>query len=256
LASHAFFEIDIISALSNQLVAAFARLEVGELTIESIQSLPLGQGVYCLYYRGSLVYVGKAERLVRRLTEHRFKISGRHNIDVSEMGFKCLFIHRNWTALAPEESLIAYYRAAGDGQSAWNGNGFGPHDPGRERETTDKAPDGFDSQFPIRKDWVCDLIAAGEYKIDELLKQIKKGLPYLVRYQTARKKSPKPHADYAGLAINVPRDRMTAQQLLRVIAEKLPGWQATAFPSHMILYKEHRNYVHGHVIWPVAVEPA
>jgi hypothetical protein len=73
-----------------------------------------------------------------------FKISGRGNIEASEMGFKCLFIHRNWTALAPEDSLIRYYREAGEGECAWNGNGFGPHDPGHDRETTADDPDGFD----------------------------------------------------------------------------------------------------------------
>jgi hypothetical protein len=98
----------------------------------------------------------KADRLANRLREHRFKISGRQNIGVTEMGFKCLFIHRNWTALAPEDSLIKHYREAGQGQCAWNGNGFGPHDPRRDRETTEKRPDGFDNQYPIRRDWKCD----------------------------------------------------------------------------------------------------
>ncbi len=43
---------------------------------------------------------------------------------------------------------------------------------------------------------------------------------------------------------------MSARELLRTVAQALPGWQATAFPSHMILYKEHRTYIHGEVIWP------
>lgn len=81
--------------------------------------------------------VGKAEQLKKRLGEHRFKISGRRNIEAPEMGYKCLFIHRNWTALAPEDSLIRHYRAAGEGECAWNGNGFGPHNlAGIERPRT------------------------------------------------------------------------------------------------------------------------
>ena len=43
----------------------------------------------------------------------------------------------------------------------------------------------------------------------------------------------------------------TATELLRLIAQALPEWQATAFPSHMILYKEDRAYVHGKIISPI-----
>ncbi len=248
--SYANFEIDIISALSSQLVDAFSRLEIGSLAKDQVDLLPRGQGVYKLYHRGSLVYVGKADQLGKRLGEHRFKISGRRNIEASEMGFKCLFIHRNWTALAPEGSLIRHYRQAGEGECIWNGNGFGPHDPGRDRETTDKHPEGFDSQYPIRRDWTCDWIASGPHNASALLKRIKSDLPYLLRYETDRKHSAKPHRDYEDLNITVPRDRMTAEELLCVIAQALPGWQATAFSSHLILYKESREYKHGQIIWP------
>jgi hypothetical protein len=199
-------------------------------------------------YKGSLVYVGKADSK-KQLGEHRH-IRGRLNIDVADMGFKCLFVHPNWTTLAPENSLIKYYRHAGEGECAWNGNGFGPHDPGRERETTNKAPDGFDAQYPIRQDWACDWIKAGDMNAAELLNAIKGGLPYLLRYQTARQKSQEPHADYQALTVTVPQDGMSAHCLLRTIAQALIGWQATAFPSHMILYKEHRSYTHGQIIWP------
>jgi len=193
--------------------------------------------------------VGKADGLKRRLGEHRHKISGRLN-NLADMGFKCLFVHPNWATLAPENSLIKYYRDASEGECAWNGNGFGPHDPGRERETTNKAPGGFDGQYPIRQDWLCDWIKAGEVNAADLLKAMKGSLPYLLRYQTAKQKSKEPHGDYKTLTVKVPRDDMGANDLLRTIAQALPGWQATAFPSHMILYKEDRAYTHGQVIWP------
>jgi len=249
LPSHAHFEIDISSALSSQLIAAFSKLDVAQLTSDQINSLDKGQGVYKLYHNGSLVYVGKANSLKRRLGEHRHKISGRLNIDVADIGFKCLFLHPNWTTLAPENSLIKHYRKAGEGECAWNGNGFGPHDPGRQRETTNKAPDGFDAQYPIRQDWACTWIKAGDQNAAQLLKAIKAGLPYLLRYQT-QKKSQGPPADYEDVTVTVLRDDMSARALLRTIAQALPGWQATAFPSHMTLYKEQRIYNHGQVIWP------
>jgi len=248
LSAFAHFEIDIISALSSQLVDAFSKLETGHLSEEELASLPKGQGVYKLYHRGELVYVGKAEQLRKRLEEHRFKISGRQNISPSEMGFKCLFVHPNWTALAPESSLIQHYRLTQPGGCAWNGNGFGPHDPGRDRETTDKPPEGFDAKYPIRHEWVCDWIAAGPHNAFSLLKKLKAGLPYLLRFQTAQKKSPLPHQDYQNLTVHAPRDQMSAEDLLREIARALPGWQATAFPSHMILYKEDRQYGYGRVL--------
>jgi hypothetical protein len=169
------------------------------------------------------------------------------------MGFKCLFVHPNWTNLAPEHAPIKYYRDAGEGLFAWNRNGFGPHDPGRERETTNKAPDGFDAQYPIRQDWACDWIKAGDRNVADLLKSIKGKLPYLLRFQPASQGSQKPHADYKDLTITVPRDDMSARDLLRTLAEAPPGWQAMAFPSHMILYKERRIYTHGQGIWPSPV---
>ncbi|MDP8981255.1 MAG: hypothetical protein M3O35_11780, partial [Acidobacteriota bacterium] len=180
-----------------------------------------------------------------------FKISGRRNINVDDVGFKCLFVHANWTTLAPEDSLIKHYRKAGEGECAWNGNGFGQHDPGRERETTNKPPDGFDAQYPIRQDWVCDWIKAGEPNVAALLKSMKAKLPYLLRYQTAKKKSRNPHADYDDVTVAIAQDGRTAKDLLRTITVALAGWQATAFPSHMILYKEHREYEHGEIIWPL-----
>jgi hypothetical protein len=47
---------------------------------------------------------------------------------------------------------------------------------------------------------------------------------------------------------------MSVRDLLRTIGEALPGWQATAFPSHMILNKEDRPYVHGQIIWPACLK--
>jgi hypothetical protein len=246
---HARFEIDIISALSSQLVAAFEKLDVGPLDESALKSLEQGQGVYQLFHKAALSYVGQAKSLKNRLTQHRAKISGRRSIDVADMGFKCLYVHKNWTALAPEDSLIKYHRTLGEGVCPWNGNGFGNHDPGRERETTDKPTEGWDALYPIREDWPCSWVSAGEYKAYDLLKSLKAGLPYLLRFQGAQRKSTKPHPDLTAADVEVPRNAMHANELLKLVAERLPGWQATAFPSYMILYKEQRHYAHGKIIW-------
>jgi hypothetical protein len=245
------FEIDIVSALSSQLVTALERLDVGPLSTDVLNSLDAGKGVYQLFHKGALVYVGKAESLKKRLEEHREKISGRRNIEVDDMGFKCLYVHPNWTALAPEDALIKYHRNLGKGSCPWNGNGFGPHDPGRERETTNKRVEGFDATYKIRDDWPCSWIKPGEYIAFDLLKSLKQGLPYLLRFAGVKPKSTIPHPDLLVAKINIPREGIRARDLLTLVASELPGWQATVFPGHMILYKEHRQYEHGETIWPL-----
>ncbi len=193
--------------------------------------------------------MGKADNLKNRLSEHLSKIMGRQNIEASEMTFTCLTVHKNWAALAPESTLIAYYKKQSGGLCEWNGISFGPHDPGRERETSDKPPDGFDSQFPIHADWPCSSVTAGNWNIRELLILMKEKMPFVLRYEAVKKNYRRGHPDYNDLTVVVPRSGMPANELLRLITEKIPGWQATQFPSHMILYKESRDYVHGTVIW-------
>jgi hypothetical protein len=246
------FEIDIITALSQQLVEAFSTLDRGSFTIDNINLVPAPQqGVYELFLDGILVYVGQAKRLRARLLEHHFKIRGRRNITPEHVSFKCVSVHRNWTALSPETALIRHYKDDPNA-CAWNGNGFGPHDPGRNRETTNKSPIGFDVQYPIREDWPCEGITPGEHNGNDLLRMVKEQLPYLLRYQTAnRNKWKQGHPDYINLNIAIPEAGMSAQQLLIRIARQLPeGWQLTRFPGHFILYKENRAYAHGAVLWP------
>jgi hypothetical protein len=241
LAFFAHFEIDLVAALAEQLVAAFEKLDAGALTDEHVDSVPREQGVYQLFRNGTLVYVGKADALRKRLHEHQEKIIGRQNIRLDEMGFKCLTVHKNWTALAPETSLIFHYKTR-PGICEWNGNGFGIHDPGRNRETTNKDPDGFDSQFPIKENWPCNGIAAKAWRVTELLAKMKKDLPFLLRYDTR-------HEDYVPLTVTVPKEDMAVTDLLILMTKVLPGWQSTRFPSHMILYKEKHDYKYGTVIW-------
>lgn len=246
----AHFEIDIVRALADQLVEKFDKLSVGPLSEDGIQNLEQQQGVYQIFLDGALMYIGKADSLPRRLSEHLTKINGRQNISSSQVGFKCLYIHRNWTALAPETSLIDHYRRIGLHASAWNGNGFGPHDPGRRREETDKPPDSFDAWYPIKDMWPCSWIDARSWPVLDLLVSLKKELPYLLRYEVESKNSSytKGHSDFTGVTVTVPTAGMPARELLGLIARQLPGWQATAFQSHMILYKESHVYQFGTIL--------
>lgn len=247
MAFFAHFEIDIVAALAEQLVVAFKQLDEGVLSEANVALVPPEQGVYMLFRNGTLVYAGKADNLNGRLSQHRRKIIGRRNIVIDEMTFKCLTVHKNWTALAPETSLIEHYKTQ-PGLCEWNGNGFGIHDPGRERETTNKHPDGFDSQFPIREDWPCANVQAQVWNVLDLLIKIKEELPFLLRYEVERNYRTG-HADYNNVTLAIPANGMSATELLVLLTQTLPGWQSTRFPSHMILYKEVRDYTHGTIIW-------
>jgi ribosomal protein L32E len=121
------------------------------------------------------------------------------------------------------------------------GSGYHSKKNKATRRTDHRPPDGFDEQYPIRQESASDWINVGERNAAELLKSMKSGLPYLLRHQTSKRKSQEPHADYKDLTLTVPQNEMSARDLLRTIAQALPGWQATAFPSHMILYKEPRT---------------
>jgi len=237
------FEIDIITALAEQLVAALSRLTPGALNPINIDSLDSRRGVYALLHKGALVYVGKADNLPKRLHDHREKINGRIGISLADVKFKCLYVHPNWTALAPEKSLIEHYKKSGAG-CEWNGIGFGPHDPGRERETTNKPPDGFDAKYPINEAFPCTWISPGVWNVRELLIELKEKLPFLLRYerQTHFRRG---HPDFNSRTVKVPRAGMPARELLRLVASAVPRWQATVFVSHMIFYRERRTYAFG-----------
>ena len=247
---HERFELDIVAALGEQLESSLGRLLPVALSEGHLDKIQPEQGVYVLYKDNVLVYVGKASNLRARLDEHRRKILGRRRIEISQVLFCAMYVHPNWTALAPETSLIRHYQRKG--LCEWNGNGFGPHDPGRNRELTDKDPEGFDSQFPIREDIPVPEVAAGSYTALDLLVRLKENLPFLLRYEVEalgdkRGHFKKGHAAYRDVLIEVPCDAMPASELLKLIADAI-DWQATVFPSHMILYNEQRTYAHGRIL--------
>lgn len=241
------FDLNIPRAIHDQLLAEFEQLAVaplGEATLTGTLRVTRRAGVYGLYRAGTPVYVGKAEDLGKRIDEHRFKLTGRLNVTLGEMAFKCLTVDPNWSAYAPERILITHYKD--QDLCSWNGTGFGIHDPGRNRETTQKPPRGFDHQHPIRLDIPCTFVPADRYPVLELLLKMKERLPYLLRFAADDSSvSRRGHREYGGKHVDVPRPNMTPVELLQLIVEALIGWQATVFPSHVILYQEYREYEHA-----------
>jgi hypothetical protein len=235
------FKLSISRALTDQLHDALHQLESAPLIRENIANVESRPGVYQLYLGSDLVYVGSASSSLRnRLGQHQRKLAGRQNIAAAEVRFTCLYVDEDLTVLAPEDRLIRLFRD--EGSSAWNGNGFGIHDPGKRRDTTDLDADHFDRLYPIRLDWPCEGIVAGNYTARELLARIKKVLPYTYRYVLD-------HSDW-NVAIDVPGDDMPAIDLLTLVAQTFPAYQITALPGYVIMYPESQEYPDSKVIEP------
>lgn len=93
---------------------------------------PRQSGIYALYHKGALVYVGKASRettkskrdLRARLNEHVAKIAGHRNISLDEMTCRFLTFESEWYVFAAEFVLIVAFGPE------WNGSGYGSKVPG------------------------------------------------------------------------------------------------------------------------------
>jgi hypothetical protein len=124
--------------------------------LEDSPALPLEKGVgpplsgvYALYFKGELVYIGKASKgttkskrtLRARLSEHVGKIDGRRNIALSDVTCRYLTFITEWWVFAAEFALIAHYRPE------WNESGFGSKTPGVGRPGTARVS-RFDDKFP------------------------------------------------------------------------------------------------------------
>lgn len=239
------FKLSISQALTDQLREHLAELIPEPLSPENLAGLDKRQGVYQLYKDGQLVYVGSASgTLPNRLGQHLRKIRGRRSISIDELAFTCLYVDEDLTVLAPEERLIKVFQ--GEGAAPWNTNGFGNNDPGRRRDESHVSAGHFDSLYPIDLEWPCDSIEAGDRTAAELLVELKRTLPFVLRYEN----TPRAKADYADVDISVPADGLTAESLLELVAEALPGYQVTALPGYVILYREERAYPSGRVIGP------
>ena len=110
---------------------------------------PVASGVYALYFKGKLVYVGKASRgttkskrtLRARLSEHVGKVGGRQNISLADIECRYLTFASEWWVFAAEFALITHY------QPEWNESGFGSKTPGVGRPGTSRVS-RWNERFP------------------------------------------------------------------------------------------------------------
>jgi hypothetical protein len=140
------FEFDLDEGIRAQVVE---KLETSPLLPLDKGVGPMASGIYALYSKKTLVYLGKAtmtmtksKRTLRgRLNEHVDKIASRENISLSEMRCRYLTFTSDWWVFAAELSLISYYRPE------WNFTGFGSKVPGAGRPGTHRISP-WDKLFP------------------------------------------------------------------------------------------------------------
>lgn len=141
-----FFEFDLDSGIRDQVVK---KLESSPELHLSKNIGPPKSGIYVLYHKDRLVYVGKASRgttrskrtLRARLSEHVAKISRRQNITLDEMRCRYLTFRSEWWVFAAEFALITHYNPE------WNESGFGSKTPGKGRPGTHRVS-RWNEQFP------------------------------------------------------------------------------------------------------------
>ncbi len=249
------FKLSITRALADQLADALNELEHAPLTTENVEALEARPGVYELYLRGELVYVGKAsQKLTDRLRQHRRKISGRERIELSEVSFQCLYVEEDLEAAAPEKMLLKKYKLRGS--IPWNTNGFGNKDPGRQRDHTLVKENHFDAHYPVNLDLVVEPVTTGRnpvalrpghYPVKKYLQGLKRALPFNLRFPTDNPPYTRGGGTQPTVEVDGPRP---FRELIRRALYALPeGWQATALPGYVILYPEIRDYASATQFW-------
>jgi len=239
------FEFDLPEALLSHLVSVFDALPGASLIPENVEVLPEAQGVYQLLLGGQVVYIGKTDAeagLRNRLDRHAKSIQHRLNLDPTEVTFRAVRVFV-FTAVDLETQLIKHY-----GSAVWNFSGFGSNDPGRNRDSTRLKPQGFDATYPIdidrmlHIDWPESLTAA------QIVKTLKSALPYTFRYEL-RPGGRKIHPDFEAATVTISPGPHSVRELVDAVIRSLPsGWQATALPSRVIIYRESVDYQYGDLI--------
>lgn len=235
---HALYNFHFLDTVSQQLHDQLKGMVDTPLTPVTLHSLAVFQqtnravqGVYVLHYKGNPVYVGKASKMSARLSKHMKKISGRKGINLAQVSYKALLLDKSMSTAANETVLLGLFQKNYAGM--WNNGGFGPNDPGKERDTT--KPGDFDSKYPIQEKWPTT-VTTPQTTVGALLREMKDQLPYVFRYQ-------KLSAIEAAIPVNVAGIRSEADALFEVAIQTLGGgWRGAILSYGMVLYKNYKAY--------------
>lgn len=134
------YVFDFLTTVSAQLKETLEKMAESPLDDQALRELGAfqdknnaRQGIYMLHYDGTPVYLGKANNVSARLFRHLEKLLGRQHIEPALIGYKALLLDKSMSMAVNENILIAMFKEHHAGM--WNGNGFGPKDPGQERDT-------------------------------------------------------------------------------------------------------------------------
>jgi hypothetical protein len=169
------------------------------------------------------------------------KLSGRKGINPLAIGYKTLLLDKSMSTAANEGILISMFQQEHIGM--WNGAGFGPKDPGKERDTT--KPGTFDTDYPILDEYLVDLKTEenGAINLKDLVTTMKDQLPYVFRYNIPAEELEK--------TIILTSDDRRARSLLQAVVSFLgEGWKGAVISYGMVLYKTTKHYPHGEEINP------
>lgn len=233
------YSFNFLATISEQLVRRLDRLPASKLDAANIhelsgfqKELERKQGVYVIQLDGNPVYLGKANDVAERLSQHLKKLSGRLNLNMNGLAFKALLLDESMSTAANEELLIGEYSRRHQGM--WNGQGFGSKDPGRNRDRTE--PGAFDKAYPIRRDHPVE--CEDELSIEALLSTLKAQLPYLFRYGDL----PQGVAQIILDLKHVPR---TAESVVKAAVQYLPpNWHAAILSYGIVVYEGLDSYWH------------
>lgn len=232
------FEFDLPEALLQRLVLVFDGLGQAPLTSAGLVGIPDAQGVYQLFVDGELVYIGKTDSeagLLGRLSKHAKTIQHRVGLETGRVTYRAVRIYV-FTAIDLETQLIRHYR--GKSGTAWNNSGFGANDPGRKRDHTQIKDTNFDAIYPIDIDRPLEVSFSDCVTAADALARLKAAVPYNLRFERAGRKK-RAHEELEGARVNLLNPMNTARSLMVEVTRALPeGWQATALPGYLLLYKE------------------
>lgn len=242
------FEFDLPGALLERLVNSFEEMDGGPLDSKTVADIPNEQGVYQLFLDNNLVYIGKTDAdagLRSRLARHAKKILHRRNLIPTRVSFKAIRVFV-FTAMDLESDLIKHY--GGTKNVAWNGSGFGSNDPGRRRDTSEVKDNHYDWQYPVNIDEEINFTSQPGGSVADALSKLRQTLPYTLRYET-QQSGRTPHPELQEAILEPIRSPSTCRLIIEKALLKLPaGWQATALPGYVIIYRENRNYDRAEVI--------
>lgn len=96
----------------------------------------------------------------------------------------------------------------------------------------------FDFQFPIDIDFPLEEDFSTCKTAADAVSRLKLAVPYTFRYESDGRRR-QPHPEISGAPVQLPVGPTTARKILARVVESLPsGWQATALPGRLLLYRE------------------